>query len=102
MISKFEVVGLLLLFSVVQYTYCERQSSIIESKGLDEVIERRTAMKPIEQNSLYGRKFSIAKENLSIPGCTISKEIHSGENYITVFSLAKNTDISAEIYPIIR
>lgn len=56
-------------------------------------------MKPIEQNSLYGRKFSIAKENPSIPGCTISKEIHSGENYITVFSLAKNTDISAEIYP---
>ena len=97
MISKFEVVGLLLLFSVVQYTYCERQCSIIESKGLDEVIERRTAMESIEQNSLYGRKFSIAKENPSIPGCTISKEIHSGENYITVFSLATNTDISAEI-----
>lgn len=96
---EFEVVGLLLLFSVVQYMYCERQCSIIESKGLDEVIERRTAMESIEQNSLYGRKFSIAKENPSIPGCTISKEIHSGENYITVFSLAKNTDISAEIYP---
>lgn len=56
-------------------------------------------MESIEQNSLYGRKFSIAKENPSIPGCTISKEIHGGENYITVFSLAKNTDISAEIYP---
>lgn len=56
-------------------------------------------MESIEQNSLYGRKFSIAKENPSIPGFTISKEIHGGENYITVFSLAKNTDISAEIYP---
>ena len=56
-------------------------------------------MEAIEQNSLYGRKFSLAKENPSIPGCTVSKEIHSGENYITVFSLAKNTDISAEIYP---
>ena len=56
-------------------------------------------MESIEQNSLNGRKFSIAKENPSIPGCTISKEIHGGENYITVFSLAKNTDISAEIYP---
>lgn len=56
-------------------------------------------MESIEQKSLYGRKFSLAKENPSIPGCTISKEIHGGENYITVFSLAKNTDISAEIYP---
>lgn len=56
-------------------------------------------MESIEQNSLNGRKFSIAKENPSISGCTISKEIHGGENYITVFSLAKNTDISAEIYP---
>lgn len=56
-------------------------------------------MESIEQNSLNGRKFSIAKENPSIPGCTISKEIHGGVNYITVFSLAKNTDISAEIHP---
>lgn len=46
-----------------------------------------------------GEIFSIAKDNAPIPGCTISKEVHSGENYITYFSLAKNTDISAEIYP---
>lgn len=46
-----------------------------------------------------GEVFSIAKENVPVPGCTISKEVYSGENYITYFSLARNTDISAEIYP---
>ena len=46
-----------------------------------------------------GEVFSIAKDNQPVHGCTISKEVHIGENYITYFSLAKNTDISAEIYP---
>ena len=46
-----------------------------------------------------GEVFSIAKDNAPVPGCTISKEVHGGENYITYFSLAKKTDISAEIYP---
>ncbi len=46
-----------------------------------------------------GEVFSIAKENPAVPGCTISKEIHEGDNYITYFSLAKNTDISAEMFP---
>lgn len=46
-----------------------------------------------------GEVFSIAKDNAPVPGCTISKEVYSGENYISYFSLAKNTDISAEIYP---
>lgn len=46
-----------------------------------------------------GEVFSIGKDNTSVPGCTISKEIYGGENSITYFSLAKNTDISAEIYP---
>ena len=46
-----------------------------------------------------GEVFSIAKDNQPVHGCTISKEVHSGENYIAYFSLAKNTDISAEIYP---
>ena len=45
-----------------------------------------------------GEVFSIAKDNAPIISCTISKEIQSGQNYITYFSLAKNTDISAEIY----
>ena len=48
---------------------------------------------------VVGEVFSIAKDNAPVPGCTISKEVHSGENYITYFSLARNTDISAEIYP---
>ena len=48
---------------------------------------------------VVGDVFSIAKDNAPVPGCTISKEVHSGENYITYFSLARNTDISAEIYP---
>ena len=46
-----------------------------------------------------GEVFSIAKDNVPVPGCTISKEIHGGENALTYFSLAKNTDISAEIFP---
>ena len=46
-----------------------------------------------------GEVFSITKDNAPVSGCTISKEVHGGENYITYFSLAKNTDISAEIYP---
>ena len=50
-------------------------------------------------NMKVGEVFSIAKDNPSVPVCTISKEVHGGENYITYFSLAKNTDISAEIYP---
>ncbi len=46
-----------------------------------------------------GEVFSIAKDNAPVPGCTISKEIYGGENALTYFSLAKNTDISAEIFP---
>ena len=46
-----------------------------------------------------GEVFSIANDNRPVAGCTISKEVYSGENYITYFSLARNTDISAEIYP---
>lgn len=46
-----------------------------------------------------GKVFSIAKDNAPVPGCTISKEIHSGENSVTYFSMAAGTDISAEIYP---
>lgn len=46
-----------------------------------------------------GEVFSIAGDNIPVTGCTISKKIHSGENAVIYFSLAKNTDISAEIYP---
>ena len=46
-----------------------------------------------------GEVFSIAADNPSVPGCTISREVQGGENGIAHFSLAKNTDISAEIYP---
>ena len=46
-----------------------------------------------------GEVFSIAKDNQPVTGCTISKAVHSGTNDIICFSLAKNTDISAEIYP---
>ena len=46
-----------------------------------------------------GRVFSIAGDNRPVPGCTVSKAICDGENGVSVFSLAENTDISAEIYP---
>lgn len=45
-----------------------------------------------------GAVFSVADDNPPIPGCTVSKCITEGEPYISYFSLAKNTDISAEIY----
>ena len=50
-------------------------------------------------NEKTGEVFSIAKDNQPVPGCTISKAVHRGVNDIIYFSLAKNTDISAEIYP---
>ncbi len=46
-----------------------------------------------------GVVFSVARDNPPILGCTVSKQISEGETDITYFSLAKNTDISAEIYP---
>ena len=46
-----------------------------------------------------GKVFSIAKDNKAVEGCTISKEVHSGENYISYFSMAEDTDISAELFP---
>ena len=46
-----------------------------------------------------GQVFSIAKENRPVPGCTISKAIHDSSNEIIYFSLAADTDISAEIFP---
>ncbi len=46
-----------------------------------------------------GQVFSIAADNAPVPGCTISKEVSDGETKISYYSLAKNTDISAEIHP---
>lgn len=46
-----------------------------------------------------GEVFRLAECNEPVPGCTVSKEICGGENSITVFSMAEDTDISAEIYP---
>ena len=45
-----------------------------------------------------GRVYSVAEENAPVPGYTISREISDGERYIGYFSLAEDTDISAEIY----
>lgn len=54
-------------------------------------------MKGNEKNTV-GEVFSIGKENPPIPGCTVSKAF-GGDKGIIFFSLAKHTDISAEIYP---
>ena len=35
-----------------------------------------------------GKVFSIAKDNKALEGCTISKEVHGGDNYIAYFSMA--------------
>ena len=45
------------------------------------------------------RVFSIAKENLSVPGCTISELVSKANDYYVMhFSLAAHTSISAESY----
>lgn len=46
-----------------------------------------------------GAIFSIAKDNAPVPACTVSKAVQDGKNAINYFSLAAQTDISAEIYP---
>lgn len=51
---------------------------------------------PMKQKA--GEVFSISKTHVPVPGCTISDEIAGGDNKVMVFSLAENTDISAEIY----
>ena len=46
-----------------------------------------------------GQIFSIAEDNPSAAGCTVSKSIYSRNGYdLTYFSLAEDTDISAETY----
>ena len=46
-----------------------------------------------------GEIFSLRDENRPVPGCTVSSVLTSGSVSSWVFSLAENTDISAEIYP---
>lgn len=50
-------------------------------------------------NLTAGQTFSIGADNRPVPGCTISEEIHKGDNSTCIFTLAKNTDISPEMYP---
>ena len=46
-----------------------------------------------------GKVFSIAKSNASVPGCTVSKAVSvKNDYYISYFSMADETDISAESY----
>lgn len=51
----------------------------------------------MKENS--GRIINFTTENTPIFGCTVSKQIYwKNDNEISVFSLANNTDISAECY----
>ena len=52
----------------------------------------------VNEKKTVGKVFSIGEENPPIPGCTVSKAF-GGDSGIAYFSLAENTDISAEIYP---
>ena len=46
-----------------------------------------------------GQIFSISNDNPSVAGCTVSKNIYNENGYdINYFSLAEETDISAETY----
>jgi quercetin dioxygenase-like cupin family protein len=50
-------------------------------------------------NEKTGIVFSIADDNTPVPGCTVSRTVwESGDSYISYFSLAPHTDISAELY----
>lgn len=50
-------------------------------------------------NEKTGVVFSIAEDNVPVAGCTISKSVCTEPNAVSYFSLAEETDISAEIYP---
>ncbi len=52
-----------------------------------------------KMNEIVGQTYSIAKDNPPLKGCTISKLVHRGACTILYFSLAKNTNISNEIFP---
>lgn len=41
---------------------------------------------------MVGKVFSIANDNKATYGCTVSKEVSGGENYIAYFSMAEDTD----------
>ena len=46
-----------------------------------------------------GKIIDFVRENRTVPGCTISKQIyHENGTGISIFSLAKGTNISAESY----
>ena len=50
-------------------------------------------------NENSGIVFSIASDNISVPGCTVSKLVSNNNGYfISHFSLAEETDISVETY----
>lgn len=49
-----------------------------------------------EQNGIV---FSIAGDNIPISGCTVSKLVYDSPDFgINYFSMAEDTDISAESY----
>ena len=50
-------------------------------------------------DEVVGKVFSIAADNQPVRGCTMSRTIHRGDNPVIYFSLAQNTDISAETFP---
>lgn len=49
-------------------------------------------------NEQSNKIYSIKKDNKPIKGCTLSKTVCADEYYISYFSLASDTDISAEVY----
>ncbi len=50
-------------------------------------------------NEKIGQVYNIEKDNQPVAGCTISKLVSDKANKIFYFSLAKDTDISNEIFP---
>lgn len=51
-------------------------------------------------NVKAGTVFSLAKENAPVPGCTVSGTLGESDSAsAAVFSLAEQTDISAELHP---
>ena len=48
---------------------------------------------------MNGVTFSIAADNPPVPGCTVSRLVYDSQDFgINYFSMAQDTDISAESY----
>lgn len=81
------------LYSIIQLTYTILTSTFLIDNELPYIWKSGDTVK--EKSGIV---FSIVKDNQPVSGCTISKEIYNSQEYMYYFSLARQTDISPELY----